>query len=297
MIKTPPLQTSDELRALMRGAILSGDISGLSSLVELVLDKLSNAQLSAQEWDKRSSNIRSLWLQACVAQPAALMPKIIALLSEISTPEYHVDSTTAERKNGLLGYATTSAAHQRCPACLQALVSHGLELTAPTLHSILGASIASGVSTDVLRWIAVQQDSPLVQNPARMSPFFKACHHDRGDSIRALAAFGLDINAPAPITARSAAGPMQHYLGGYTPLMAACFSNSAIAGTALIECGADLDAISPQGMDALAIAVECCAYELADAIRMQRALLEKEKIAHELLGHPEQPRPRPVARL
>jgi len=93
---------------------------------------------------------------------------------------------------------------------------------------------------------------------------------DRGDAVRALARGGADVNARATLTSfphtppgvigdaleegLSYVGQTVLPKGGWTPLMYAARQGARSAVTALVDAGAELDAVDPDGATALGLA-------------------------------------------
>src|SRR5690606_6074073 len=104
---------------------------------------------------------------------------------------------------------------------------------------------------------------------------------NHADAIRVLVEHGADVDgrsARMPYERRRA-GQSILPLGEWTPLMYAARQNALAAAEALVDAGADLDLVDPDGATALVIAIINAHYELADFLL--RAGADPNVVDHE----------------
>ncbi len=175
--------------------------------------------------------------------------------------------------------ALMTAARTGVPAAVEALLDHGADI----------AAREEWFGENALIWAATE---------------------NHAETVRVLAMRGADVNARSALQPRERRrlGQSVLPLGHWTPLMYAARQNALDAGHALIEAGADLDLVDPDGATALVIAIINAHYEFAALLLEAGAdpnIVEETGMGplyaaidmHRLaVGHG-RPNPKPVGRL
>ena len=138
-------------------------------------------------------------------------------------------------------------------------------------QTILMTAARTGNPEVVRLLLAAGADPNARERVAGETALIWAALEDHGDVVRALAAGGADLNGRSTVATYSrfkfgdgiVARPTVLPKGGWTPLMYAARQNAGAAARALVDAGADADAVDPDGTTALVFAVINGHYDVA----------------------------------